>query len=140
MIDVQLEDFFPWLQQKYEEKYGEKLEQLKSTFLMFYNLTHQIISIYHLILEECSRSSDCGSPEQLEALKVVVNRTMIILHKLIDNEKIVKNKPGAIDMTFCERFIKNFGENLNILCTYYHSLNHCEIVGASFKFEKKKIV
>lgn len=104
---------------------------MKSTFLIFYNLTHQIISIYNNILEECTKQAtlDYNSVEQLEPLKLVVNRTMIILHKLIENDKLVKNKPGAIDMTFCEKFIKNFGENLNILCTYYHSLNHCEIVG-----------
>jgi hypothetical protein len=70
----------------------------------------------------------------------VVERTIIILKRLSENDALVCNKPGAISLLYCEKFLKHFVENLNILCTYYHSLNHCELIANKYKYEKKKIV
>lgn len=53
---------------------------------------------------------------------------------------MVDDQPASIDMLFCDKFIKIFEANLNLLCTYYHSLSHCDILGGKFKYEKKKIV
>ena len=53
---------------------------------------------------------------------------------------MVEDQPTLIDMLFCDKFIKTFETNLNLLCTYYHSLGHCDIFGGLIKFEKNKIV
>ena len=36
--------------------------------------------------------------------------------------------PTCLDSYFCEKFIKSFDLNINLLCTLYHSLNHYEII------------
>jgi len=36
--------------------------------------------------------------------------------------------PTCLDSFFCEKFIKSFDLNINLLCTLYHSLNHYEII------------
>ena len=45
-----------------------------------------------------------------------------------------------LDMAYCDKFIKTFEVNLNILCSFYHSLSHIEVIAGKMKFEKKKIV
>lgn len=45
-----------------------------------------------------------------------------------------------LDLAYCDKFIKIFETNLNILCSYYHSLSHIEVISGKVKFEKKKIV
>ena len=72
--------------------------------------------------------------EQLIALKTIINRSLFIINKMVEE------RTSSIDMFFCDKFIKIFEANLNLLCTYYHSLSHYEICGGMFKFEKKKIV
>ena len=51
------------------------------------------------------------------------------------------NFPVCLDLSYCERFAKEFEEKLNLLFWYYHSLSHLEEEGTSkFKHLNDKIV
>jgi hypothetical protein len=53
--------------------------------------------------------------------------------------RVTEPLPLCLDSLFCERFISTFDLHVNLLCIYYHSLSHYEIIKEA-KFEKDKIV
>ena len=61
----------------------------------------------------------------------LLNRSLIIIAKITD--KI----PVCLDSNFCDKFIKAFDFNINLLCTYYHSLSHFELLSTSFSTQKR---
>lgn len=52
----------------------------------------------------------------------LLNRSLLILAKLIEP------MPVCLDSQFCDRFVRTFDFQINLLCTLYHSLNHYEII------------
>lgn len=44
------------------------------------------------------------------------------------------NFPSCLDLSYCERFVKEFEEKLSLMMWYHHSLNHLEEQSTSVKF------
>ena len=60
--------------------------------------------------------------EEYNDIMILLNRSLIIITKIIDK------MPICLDSNFCDKFIKTFDFHINLLCTFYHSLNHFEII------------
>ena len=89
----------------FDNKYGDKFEALKKHFIAFYNLADQLSELYMSILD-CSRQLETldgtENSEQWQTLKLVLNRSLSILHR------ISENSTGNLDFSFCDKFTKTF--------------------------------
>ena len=95
------------------------MESLKPSLYFFYNLADQVISLYHILMQKVEKYND---KEEYKDIVGLLNRSLVIIAKITD--KI----PVCLDSHFCEKFIKTFDFNINLLCTYYHSLSHFELL------------
>lgn len=100
-------------------KYAMKMESLKRSVMFFYNLAEQVVSLYQLMRLKLEKYSD---REEYRDILALLNRSLAIIAKITDRI------PICLDSQFCEKFIKTFDFNINLLCTYYHSLSHFELL------------
>lgn len=128
MLNIGMEEFITWFQTKMDAKYAMKMESLKRSLIFFYNLADQVISLYHSMRLKMEKYSD---KEEYKDILGLLNRSLIIIAKITD--KI----PICLDSNFCDKFIKAFDFNINLLCTYYHSLSHFELLSTSFSTQKR---
>lgn len=117
-----------WFQNKMDLKYAMKMQSLKRSLIFFYNLADQVISLYNLIRVKMEKYND---KEEYNDITAILNRSLIIIAKIVDK------MPTCLDSYFCEKFIKSFDLNINLLCTLYHSLNHYDII-STYTFSKTK--
>jgi hypothetical protein len=98
-----------------DTKYASKIDGLKRSFIIFYNLADQVMMLYDVMREKMEKYSE---KEEYKDIIFLLNKSLIIV------SKITEKFPTCIDSYFCEKFMKTFDFNINLLCTYYHSLNH----------------
>lgn len=97
-----------------------------------------MVSLYHSIRVKIEKYND---KEEYKDILGVLNRSLIII------SRITEKMPICLDSHYCEKFIKTFDFHINLLCTYYHSLCHFELIskfmfnwGKELILEKEKIV
>lgn len=105
------------------------MESLKRSLIFFYNLADQVISLYHNMRQKIEKYND---KEEYKDIIGVLSRSLIIVAKITD--KI----PICLDSHFCEKFIKSFDFNINLLCTYYHSLSHFDLLSMVCLIKKNR--
>jgi hypothetical protein len=128
MLSLRMEEFITWFETKMDGKYAMKMESLKRSLMFFYNLADQVVFLYHAMRQKVEKYSD---KEEYKDIVGLLNRSLIIIAKITDRI------PVCLDSHFCEKFIKAFDFNINLLCTYYHSLSHFEQLSNSLPTQRR---
>lgn len=129
MINISMQQFVGWFQTKMDSKNASKMESLKMSLYFFYNLADQVSSLYHIMRQKMEKYSD---KEEYKDIVGLLNRSLIII------TKITQKIPICIDSHFCENFTKSFDFHINLLCTYYHSLCHFELLSTALLIKKNR--
>ena len=112
-----------------DTKYAMKMESLKRSLIFFYNLADQVVSLYQAIRTKMEKYND---KEEYRDIITLLNRSLVII------AKITERMPLCLDSHFCDKFIKTFDFNINLLCTYYHSLNHYELISTKCVMQPRR--
>jgi hypothetical protein len=116
VIKLKIENFIPWLENKFNEKYEVGLESLKERFVGIYTL-------FKLILQKVMEIDNILSEDTSDM-------NLYSQHKpLLDNmirllEMMIKEFPECLDLEFVEHFFLSVEERIKIFIAHLHQIFH----------------
>ncbi len=75
-----MHEFVKWFERKLNDKYAMKMEFLKRSLIVFYNLTDQVISLYQAVRIKMEKYTE---KEEYNDIITLLNRSLQLLAKLI---------------------------------------------------------
>lgn len=118
VIKLTIENFIPWLENKFNDKYEFCLEGLKERFVGIYTLLK-------LILEKVMELHDVLSEDSTDAA------TFNLYKPLLDNmirllDVMMKEFPECLDLEFVEFFFVSVQERIQIFLAHFHQIFHIQ--------------
>ena len=138
VIRITLENFIPFLENKFNEKYEFSLESLKQRFVGIYTLLklifEKVIEIHDVL------SDDSSEGNVFSTYKPLLDNMIRLL------DIMMKEFPECLDLEFVEFFFLSVQERIQIFLSHFHQIfhiNHADpqiISKISKKFFRKKIL
>jgi hypothetical protein len=113
-ITIAISDFVEWYEDKLLGKYSMALEGVKKRF-------YGIFSAFRVILEAVIEIDEIVGSEKLpesSTIKPLLDNIMHIVNMMISEY------PNIIDLEYCESFLTQIQERLELLYANFHPLNH----------------
>jgi len=116
VIKITIENFVPWLESKFNEKYEYSLESLKERFVgiftLFKLILQKIIEIEQILSEDTSDQSTYTKHKPL----------LDNMIRLLD--MMMKEFPECLDLEFVEYFFLSVQERIQIFLAHFHQIFH----------------
>jgi hypothetical protein len=118
IVKLTLEQFLPWLDKKFNEKYESSLESLKERFV-------SIFTIIKLILENVIEINDVLDEDNTEpALFNAYKPLLDNMIRLLD--MMLKEFPDCLDLEFVDYFLFSVQERIGIFLAHFHQIFHIQ--------------
>jgi hypothetical protein len=133
LIKISLEQFIPWLDKKFNEKYESSLEGLKERFVGIYTLLK-------LILEKVMEIHDVLKSDNTDTSIFSTYKPLLDnMIRLLD--AMLKEFPECLDLEFVEYFFISVQERIQIFLAHFHQIYHIQhtdpnIIGKLNKINK----
>jgi hypothetical protein len=116
VVKLNIENFIPWLETKFNEKYEVCLEGLKERFVGIYTLLK-------LILERIMEINEILSEDTSEFNLFTTYKPLLDnMIRLLDC--MLKEFPECLDLEFVEFFFLSVQERLQIFLAHFHQIFH----------------
>jgi len=116
IVKLTIENFIPWLENKFNEKFETSLESLKDRFV-------GIFTIFKLIFQKVIEIDKILSEDTSEV------NVYPIYKPLLDNmirllDLMLKEFPECLDLEFVEYFFLSVQERIQIFLAHFHQIFH----------------
>ncbi len=116
VVKLSIENFIPWLEKRFNDKYESSLESLKERFV-------GIFTVFKIILEKTMEidqilSSDVNDANVYSQYKPLLDNMI----RLVD--MMMKEFPECLDLEFVEFFFISVQERIQIYLAHFHQLFH----------------
>jgi len=119
VIKINMENFIPFIEGKFNEKYESSLESLKQRFAGVYTLIKIIyektIEIHDILAEDNSDSNIFSTYKPLFDNMI----------RLLDF--MVREFPECLDLEFVDSFFSSIQDRLKILAAHFHQISHINL-------------
>ena len=116
VIRMNMENFIPYLENKFNEKYEFSLEGLKQRFVGIYTLLklifEKVIEIHDVL------SEDTGESNIFATYKPLLDNMIRLL------DLMMKEFPECLDLEFVEFFFLSVQERIQIFLSHFHQIFH----------------
>jgi hypothetical protein len=116
VIKITIDNFIPWLENRFNEKYEPCLESLKERFV-------GIFTVFKIILEKTIEideilSTDLNDVNVYSVYKPLLDNMIRLL------DMMLKEFPQCLDLEFVEYFFLSVQERVQIYLAHFHQLFH----------------
>jgi len=131
VIKLTLDNFIPWLETKFNQKYEPCLESLKDRFVGIYTLIkllmEKIMEMDNLLGE------DSNEVNIYQAYKPLLDNMIRLL------DIMMKEFPECLDLEFVEYFLLSVQERIQIFLAHLHQIFHISHPDPNFNMKISKI-
>jgi hypothetical protein len=118
LVKLTLEQFLPWIDRKFNEKYESSLEGLKERFV-------SIFTLIKLILENVMEINDVLDEDSTEpALYNTYKPLLDNMIRLLD--MMLREFPECLDLEYVEYFFMSVQERIGIFLAHFHQIFHIQ--------------
>lgn len=115
VIRINMENFIPFLENKFNQKYELSLESLKQRFVGIYTLLK-------IILEKVIEIHDVLAEDTSDNIFVIYKPLLDNMIRLLD--LMMKEFPECLDLEFVEFFFLSVQERIQIFLSHFHQIFH----------------
>lgn len=116
IIKINMENFIPFIESKFNEKYETSLESLKQRFVGIYTLLklifEKVIEIHDVLADDVSDTNIFSTYKPL----------LDNMIRLLD--LMMKEFPESLDLEFVELFFMSIQERIQIFLSHFHQIFH----------------
>ncbi len=116
VIKLSIENFLPWLENHFSEKYESCLESLKERFV-------GIFTVFKIILEKTIEIDQILS-EDLNDVNVYSQYKPLLDNMIRLLDMMLKEFPECLDLEFVEYFFLSVQERIQIYLAHFHQIFH----------------
>ena len=116
VVKLTIENFIPWLESKFNDKYEPCLESLKERFV-------GIFTLFKLMLQKIMEIEEILSEDTSDMNVYSTNKPLLDnMIRLLDI--MMKDFPECLDLEFVEYFFLSVQERIQIFLAHFHQIFH----------------